>query len=504
MSLTRNVRAGYIGQAWAALMGLAFVPLYIRYMGMEAWGLVGFMSMMQAWLTLLDVGLAPTLSREMARFSAGSLSAQSIRNLLRSLEVLYVGVAVLVVVIVALAAPWVVGRWLKVEQLPQQTVVQAISLMGLVLAARMAEQVYRGAIQGMQQLVWLNTAQSLFATLRWGGAVGVLAWVSPTVGAFFIWQGAVSAVAVLVLAVQTYRWLPSAAHRGRFDFAELRQVSRFAGGMAATALLAVLLTQADKLILSNMLTLDQFGLYALAGTVAGSLYFMVGPLASAVSPRLTELVARSDQALLVATYHRASQWAAVFLLAPALILASFSERVLWAWTGDAQIAGRAGPVLTVLALGTMLNGCMQIPYMLQLANGWTGLAVRMNLVGVLIIVPGILWAVPRWGSVGAACAWLTLNAAYVLLGVYVMHRRLLAAEKWRWYRDALLLPLAAGGVVSVALLRFWPVTNSRVVEALLLVLAIALTATAVCVVTPEPRRVFWTRLMQCRGHRAAD
>ena len=54
MSLKKNVIANYLGQAWAALMGLVFVPVYIRYLGVEAWGLVGFMSMLQGWFTLLD------------------------------------------------------------------------------------------------------------------------------------------------------------------------------------------------------------------------------------------------------------------------------------------------------------------------------------------------------------------------------------------------------------------------------------------------------------------
>ena len=156
MSLKRNVRASYFGQGWTALMGLAFIPIYIRYLGMEAWGLVGFMSMMQAWLTLLDMGLAPTLSREMARFSAGARNAQSISNLLRSLELLYVAVALVVVLGVWLAAPVVVDHWLKAEHFTRSALVQVITLMGLVLAARMAEQVYRGAMQGLQQLVWLN------------------------------------------------------------------------------------------------------------------------------------------------------------------------------------------------------------------------------------------------------------------------------------------------------------------------------------------------------------
>jgi len=160
MSLKKNIIANYLGQGWTALMGLVFVPVYIHYLGIEAWGLVGFMSLLQAWLTLLDMGLTPTLSREMARFQAGAHSAQSIRDLLRSMEIIYGGVALAVVGIVWLIAPWVAVHWLSSAQLSSASVAQAISMMGLVLAARMVEQVYRGAIQGLQRQVWLNGMQS--------------------------------------------------------------------------------------------------------------------------------------------------------------------------------------------------------------------------------------------------------------------------------------------------------------------------------------------------------
>ena len=84
--LKRNLIANFLGQGWTALMGLAFIPLYIKYLGMEAYGLIGLFALLQAWLSLLDMGMTPTLSREMARFTGGSHSAQSIRDLLRSIE----------------------------------------------------------------------------------------------------------------------------------------------------------------------------------------------------------------------------------------------------------------------------------------------------------------------------------------------------------------------------------------------------------------------------------
>ena len=53
MSVKRNVLSNYLGQGWSAVMGLAFVPLYIKYLGIEAYGLIGLFAVMQAWLSLL-------------------------------------------------------------------------------------------------------------------------------------------------------------------------------------------------------------------------------------------------------------------------------------------------------------------------------------------------------------------------------------------------------------------------------------------------------------------
>ncbi|MBS1199036.1 MAG: polysaccharide biosynthesis protein, partial [Proteobacteria bacterium] len=39
--LRRNLIANYLGQGWAAIMGMAFVPLYIKYLGVESYGLIG-------------------------------------------------------------------------------------------------------------------------------------------------------------------------------------------------------------------------------------------------------------------------------------------------------------------------------------------------------------------------------------------------------------------------------------------------------------------------------
>ena len=66
------------------------------------------------------------------------------------------------------------------------------------------------------------------------------------------------------------------------------------------------------------------------------------------------------------------------------------------------IRGTRSTYHSLLALGNLLNGLMHLPYYAQLAHGWTGLSIRINIVAVLIIVPAILWATPIYDAEGAA------------------------------------------------------------------------------------------------------
>ena len=450
MSLKKNVIANYLGQGWVAVMGLVFIPLYIQYLGMEAYGLIGLFAVMEACLTLLDMGMSPTLNREMARYIAGAHSPQSIRDLLRSLETLCFTLAALIATGVWTASGWLASDWLKADKLPTAVAAQALSVMAFVVALRFVEGIYRGSLFGLQRQVWYNIANALLATLRHGGSVSILAWVSPTVEAFFLWQALVSVLTIAVFAVSVHRALPVPPLPPRFSRAALVGVRRFAGGMMGISLLALLLTQTDKVLLSRLLPLESFGYYMLAVSVVGVIGKTVSPITQAIYPRMVELATRDDQPALASVYHQGAQLVTVLTAPAAMLLSLFAEGVVFMWSGNVQLAENTAPILSVLVLGGFLNGLMWMPYQCQIAHGWTALTVKVNSVAAALLIPAIFWVVPRYGAVGAAWVWVALNAGYVLILIHLMHSRLMPKEKWRWYFADVLLPI--GGALGVTLL----------------------------------------------------
>jgi O-antigen/teichoic acid export membrane protein len=471
-----------------AVMGVVFLPLYLKVLGAAAYGLIGIFALLQGWMALLDLGLTPTLNRETARLRAGAHTPESMRELLRALEGVYALLSACLIAAVWLSAPWLAHGWLNVGSLSPALVIDSLRLMGVVVAIRWLEQVYRGALLGLQDLVWLNSRQAVLATARWGGAY-LLVLVTPSITAFFVWQGAIACLGAGMLMHRTYRQLPPPSRAIAFRLSALHDVRVFAGGMFLSSVLGFALTQTDKLVVSKMLPLSHLGYYMLASALAGGLLQLMAPLNTAVYPRLTQQAEQHDVDAMRRTYHISCEWMSMVIVPPALLLAFFARPILLLWTGDAGVAMATAPILTVLALGTMCYGFMNVPYVLQLAHGWTGLSVGINMVAAAVIVPLIVWAVPRHGAIGAAYGWLLLNVGYVVVNAHLMHRRLLPGGKGKWYRDAVARPVLAGSIVCGGFVLLWPPTPSPQVAALTLGIAALAVFAAVAAALPMVRPV---------------
>lgn len=442
--LRSNILSNFIGQGWAALMSLAFVPMYIKYLGIESYGLIGLFTALQAWLTIVDMGMAPTLSREMARYTAGAHTANSIWNLLRSIEVVVCTLAIFVILLALSSAAWLANNWLEVGALPIDDVTEALFLMGGVASLRLIESVYRSSLIGLQCQVVVNLVGATMATFRCGGVVLVLMWVQADIQTFFVWQGLSSILTVIVLAILVYGRLPAVSTMARFSVGSLKPIGNFAIGMMATTFFALLLTQADKIILSKMLPLSEFGQYTFAALVSSGLFMFVMPITQAFSPRFSQLYAKDDLRGLSVSFHQGAQLVTVLLVSLSSILVFFGGAIITLWTQDQELSEKTAPLISVLAIGSLLNGLLWIPYQAQLAHGWTGLGVKINALAALFIVPAIVVIAPVYGGLGAAYVWMVLNVFYICIVMHFMFRKILLGEKWKWFFTDLCVPAFAG------------------------------------------------------------
>lgn len=475
--LTRNLIANFAGQGWLALLNLAAVPLYVYLMGIEAYGLVGFYTTLQVILPLFDFGITPTMNRAMARYSVQSDKADEARDFVRTVETGYWLIGLMVGALLIIAAPWVASGWIKPTEIPVAFVQQAVMAMGVLVILQFPFNLYQGALLGLQQQVLLNVLIIGMATLRVGGVLIILAFISPTITAFFVWHIVVNAWQTILSSLIVWRSLPSASRAPRFVFDLIRQEWRFAIGVGGIVASAMIFSQLDKIVLSNLLSLEMYGYYVLATIVAGTPALIVQPVANTIFPRFSALVKSGDESSLRYLYHFTAQLLAVLVSGVVGTISLFSYEIILLWTRDSATAQNVASVLRVMVVGMGLNWLMTLPYLLQLASGWTRLPLLLNSLLAVLMLPLLMFLVPRYGPVGAAVSWTALNIAYVFLDVPLTHRHLLrgAARRWLWNDTAIPMLVACS---VVALCRIWAVGELTYLE-IVFVLCLALIASVI-------------------------
>ena len=443
----RNILANVAGTGLGMAVLLAAVPVYLRLLGAEAYGLVGLFTTVMVASTALDLGLGATLNREVARLTARPRPDGDRRDIAMTLEAGGWSVGVGVGVLFAAAAPTIAGRWLTLSTLTTDEVRGALWLMAAALPALVARGLYLAGLNGLQRQPLANLVQVGGSAARAAAAVAALSLVAPSVTVFFAVQTVLLYLETLVAAAALRRALPAPARGGRIRPAALRSLVGFSAGVSGTMLLGFALTSLDQIVLSAILPLAEFGYYTLAVAAANAVGQLVQPVTTAVYPRFSQLVERGDGPALAEEYHFFSQLVAVLVLPLGSLLVFFPGELLALWTRDERVALTVGTVLGLRAAGAVLNALMHVPHVLQLAFGWSSLGAGVNAVALVVVAPATVVLSLRWGGAGAAVVYVGLNVAALLLAMARMHRRVLPGELRRWY-GRLLLPAVAVAVVA--------------------------------------------------------
>lgn len=406
------------------------MPVYLRYLGGEAFGLVGFSIMLQAWIQLLDLGISPVLAREMSRYRAGSVSRNEISAKLNALEMAMGGAGLVVALLMTASSDWIARSWLSVNGISKGELATCVALIGLSGVLAWLSGMYRSCLSGLERQKLFNGLNVALATIRYVGVVPVLFYVSDAPVNFFAYQAGVGVLSVGLFSSAVRRCV---THRPTFRWHKpaLLSMLPMVGSMAFLTIAWVSTTQIDKLVLSGLVPLEDYGNFMLATMAASGVMILIPPINQVVQPRLTILAERKDYVQLVMLYRLSMQIFVVAFFALGGVVAFFAEPILLVWVGSPAVAADAASILFWYALANSVTGVLVLPFMLQFAKGQLRFQVISNVVTLATFVPALVVAAVLWGAVGTGRVQFLGNLLFFSLWVPVVHRKLLPALSWR-------------------------------------------------------------------------
>jgi O-antigen/teichoic acid export membrane protein len=417
--------------------------------------LIGFFAVLQAWLLLLDAGLSPALVRAVAHQQGTLARDRTSGQLLRSFEIIFLPMALLCCIGIYLSSPWISQQWLNAKELQPETLIHCISLMGLVVALRLYATLYKSGLQGLEQHAWLNIANIIIATLRYFGGLLLVSTYSQDPEDFFEFQVTVGLIETLIFATRAYQQMPTPHLLTGFNPALVKPIIPFAASMTLTSVLWIVLTQMDKVLLSDLLPLDQYGYFSLVALITTGIMMLTNPLVQALLPRMTVLVAEGRQSEMHVLLLAANRFACTFLFPLAALIGLHGNYLIYAWTGDRVAAQWSQQILCWYSLGSAIMAISAFQFYLQYAYGQLRLHIWYSLISALVTVPVMFYAIRYQGAYGAAMAWFLLRVVSFALWPMIVHHRLAPGIHGQWLRDILRISVmtAVGLALSEPLLR---------------------------------------------------
>lgn len=424
--LINNTLANLAGQLLAPVISLAMVPIYLAYLGMEPYGLIGFFSALILLLGVFSQGITHALQREFARRDHLEGQKSTMLRLARTFERVYALIGLVAATGFAAGAGYISHEWIQSTQLDPQIVEQAIYLLAIRIALAFPQGVYLSIFIGTQHQVQSN-AITLSVTLL--GTIINLVVVVFTRSLVALYAGEVftSLILLMVLRNRAFLILPGRmdSEPGTFSFTDLRAIAKPSVGIMWTSGIGIVITQMDRVLLSKLVTLSQLAVYN-AGIAGGRLISMLYmPFLTAAFPETCQIAARGDKGELTRHIIRNATVVSALTAAFAFPVCFFARDILLVWTRLPVISEEGWRIMVVYILGSVALSNASVFYMLQMALGSVHYSALYNTVALLWFPPLIRHLIQHHGTEGAAWSWFIYGVTTWIFMIAISHARYL-------------------------------------------------------------------------------
>lgn len=383
----------------SSLVSLMSIPLAVRYLGAERFGIWATITSTVAFLNLLDLGIASTLTNQIARSYAMGDKDYAARSATNALA-LTVSVACGAGAMLALLWPHIEWTFLfgVAPTVPRgevsSTIAVAAALMLIGLPASLAGRIFAG-----YQQVHLNNVVVACGTI--GNLFGLLlgVWLRVSMPWLFLMSAGCLTFCNLA-ALMAHWWLkpwlrPRRAHLALSSACELLSSG---SGFFLIQVAGVVVFSSDNVVVGHYLGSAQVTPYNLAWRLVGLTAVLQSLAFPALWPAYAEACVRQDVAWIRRTFRLVMRAAVALNLLLAGVFIAFGKTAIRWWAGGAAVPSTT--LLASMALWAVISGCMSAESCLLAAVGRTRLQGVLSIIAAAVNLGLSIALVQHIGAVG--------------------------------------------------------------------------------------------------------
>jgi len=442
-----------VGSGAPMLVALFSIPILIRGLGKERFGVLTLAWALIGYASLFDLGLGRALTQLVAK-KLGAGDEKEIPSLAWTSLLLMMLLGFAATACILLISPWLVHSGLNVSDELEPEMLQAFRLLALSIPFVITTAGLRGLLEAHQRFGLINALRIPMGVFTFAGPLLVLPFsksVVPVVGALV--AGRIIAWAAHLLVC--LRVLPELRRSIAWERSAVGPLLRLGGWMTVTNVVGPLLVTLDRFVIGAMVSLTAVAYYATPYEVVTKFLLFPGALMGVIFPAFSTGFAldRERTALL---FGRSVKSLFLILFPAMLCMVALAQDGLRLWLG-AEFAQHSFRVLQWLAVGVFVTSLSYMPFSLIQGAGRPDITAKLHLIELPLYLGLLWWLIRTHGIEGAAIAWFARSAIDALL-MFGLAKRFLPSKSPMRLRTAL-LPATALLILAVAALLQGPIVK---------------------------------------------
>lgn len=410
-----------LARVWNMMLVIILTPIYIKYLGTEAYGLIGFFILVQSILMILEFGLPLALNRTIARHRAKENHSEEISYILKSFEYLFFALSLIIIIFIAIPASFFHDIFINSEILTSSDIAICIFLIFTQVALRFPIIIYQAALTGFEKIIELNIIMISFSSARLIGSGICIVFFHFDIVLFFTFQ--IIVVIFELLYTRIFCWnknklIKNISYRFRYFYNEIDFVST----AFFISLIGILSSQLDKLIIVSNLTLELFGEYSLMVLFGTAIIALGNPIGSVSFPSFSRENANLLNGSLLVEVKKYMPISVLIIVPISSFIIFFIEDILRFYIEN-SISIEVINIFPIYIIGSMFAGFIPLFNGLVLSSNSSKDSLYILLISSVIYLACLPFLISFMGIFGAAYGYCFLQilifSSYVIRSCFL-------------------------------------------------------------------------------------
>jgi len=399
--IARNTLFNFIGHAVTFISGIITIPLIIRGMGPERFGLLSLIWIAVGYFTIFDLGLGRATTKYVAE-ALGTGEQHKVTKLIWTSVSVQLLFGLIGTLILAGTTNLLVERVLNISPLLQEEARNSFYILACSVPIILVSGSFSGFLAARQRFDLLNVVRIpssilTFLVPLYGSSVG---WSLSIIILSLVFVKLLGLIAFLALNVIIY---PDIKRSINLDRSLLRPLLVFGGWLTASNTLAPIIRYYDRFVIGSLISTAAIAYYTTPFDTMQRLWIIPSSLVLTLFPAFSTLIGLGQHDRIQELYTRSIKFLLSLTVPIFLLLIVFAKQILLLWLGP-DFAFYSLLPFQILAFSSMIGIIAPIMDATLQGHGRPDIVTKVYLINTPLNFLFVWYMTKRYGLPGAAAS----------------------------------------------------------------------------------------------------